>query len=314
MEFRTKINIPVSPFKVTHQDRLLLMGSCFTENIGHYLNRYQFATNINPFGIIYQPVSIFNNLKKVIKKEIYSAGDLLQNNGLYLSLDHHGQFSGTDQGKVLSTINASIDKAHADFNAARFIIITLGTAFVYKHLEQDRIVANCHKIPNTAFEKRLLSMDEIKVAFNDVKDLLKDKTVIFTVSPVRHWRDGAVENQRSKSILIASIHQLIDEHNNCFYFPAYEIMMDELRDYRFYAEDMLHPNEVAVKYIWQRFAEAYFSEDTQHINVQLEKINSLLQHRIINTNTEAQTHFEQKVQNTITAFKLKYPELAVNFR
>ena len=159
----------------------------------------------------------------------------------------------------------------------------------------------------------LLSIDEIKAAFNAVKTQLKDKTVLFTVSPVRHWRDGALENQRSKSILIESIHQLIAENGNCFYFPAYELMMDELRDYRFYAEDMLHPNAVAVKYIWQRFAETYFSEQTQQINAQLEKIHLLLQHRIKNADTQAQATFEQKIQTTIAAFKSKYPDIELGF-
>lgn len=289
------------------------MGSCFTENIGNQLKQYQFRTNINPFGIIYNPVSIFANLKSITDKKVYGENDLLQHNELYLSLNHHGQFSGTDKTEVLNHINTTIEKAHANFNAAKFVIITLGTAFVYKHLAQDRVVANCHKIPNTAFEKRLLTMDEIKTAFDKVKNQLKDKTILFTVSPVRHWRDGAVENQRSKSILIESIHQLIAENANCYYFPAYEIMMDELRDYRFYEEDMLHPNKVAVKYIWQRFAETFFSEQTQHINIQLEKIHLLLQHRIKNANTEAQTAFEQKVQTTTTDFKRKYPEISVSF-
>ena len=313
MNFFTKINIQVSSFQITHKDKLLLMGSCFTENIGNQLKQYQFPGNINPFGIIYHPVSIFGNLKKVMDKNVYTENELLQHNELYLSLDHHGQFSGTDKNEVLTNINTTIEKAHADFNSAKFVIITLGTAFVYKHLAQDRVVANCHKIPGTAFEKRLLTIDEIKAAFNVVKTQLKDKTVLFTVSPVRHWRDGAVENQRSKSILIESIHQLIAENSNCFYFPAYELMMDELRDYRFYAEDMLHPNAVAVKYIWQRFAETYFSEQTQQINAQLEKIHLLLQHRIKNADTQAQATFEQKIQTTIAEFKSKYPDIELGF-
>lgn len=313
MEFQTKINIPTASFYITHQDKLLFFGSCFTENIGNQLKQYQFAATINPFGIIYNPVSIFGNLKNVADKKVYTETDLLYYNELYLSLDHHGQFSGTDKNEVLAHINTTVEKAHADFKAAKFVILTLGTAFVYTHLEQNRVVANCHKLPNTAFEKRLLTIDEIKAAFGGIKNLLKDKTVLFTVSPVRHWRDGAVENQRSKSILIESIHQLVAENSNCFYFPAYELMMDELRDYRFYTEDMLHPSAVAVKYIWQRFAETYFNEPTRQINIQLEKIHLLLQHRIKNSNTEAQVAFEQKVQTTITDFKSKYPEIAVGF-
>jgi hypothetical protein len=313
MEFTTKINIPKAAFSITHQDKLLLLGSCFTENIGHYLKQFQFQANINPFGIIYNTISIFGNLDKIIQHKIYLENDLLLHNELYLSLDHHGQFSGTDKTDVLSTINSKITQSNADFKSAKFIIITLGTAFAYTHLEQNRIVANCHKIPNNAFEKRLLSIEEIKSSFNSIKKKLNDKTILFTVSPVRHWRDGAIENQRSKSILIESIHQLIAENSNCFYFPAYELMMDELRDYRFYAEDMLHPNTVAVKYIWERFQDTYFSEPTKEMNLEIEKINLLRQHRIKNANTEAQEAFERKIKNAIADFKTKYPALLASF-
>jgi hypothetical protein len=313
MEFTTKINIPKAAFSITHQDKLLLLGSCFTENIGHYLKQFQFQANINPFGIIYNPISIFGNLDKIIQHKIYLENDLLLHNELYLSLDHHGQFSGTDKTDVLSTINSKITQSNADFKSTKFIIITLGTAFAYTHLEQNRIVANCHKIPNNAFEKRLLSIEEIKSSFNSIKKKLNDKTILFTVSPVRHWRDGAIENQRSKSILIESIHQLIAENSNCFYFPAYELMMDELRDYRFYAEDMLHPNTVAVKYIWERFQDTYFSEPTKEMNLEIEKINLLRQHRIKNANTEAQEAFERKIKNAIADFKTKYPALLASF-
>lgn len=313
MEFTTKINIPKAAFSITHQDKLLLLGSCFTENIGHYLKQLQFQANINPFGIIYNPISIFGNLDKIIQHKIYLENDLLLHNELYLSLDHHGQFSGTDKTDVLSTINSKITQSNADFKSTKFIIITLGTAFAYTHLEQNRIVANCHKIPNNAFEKRLLSIEEIKSSFNSIKKKLNDKTILFTVSPVRHWRDGAIENQRSKSILIESIHQLIAENSNCFYFPAYELMMDELRDYRFYAEDMLHPNTVAVKYIWERFQDTYFSEPTKEMNLEIEKINLLRQHRIKNANTEAQEAFERKIKNAIADFKTKYPALLASF-
>ena len=238
------------------------MGSCFSENIGSYLNQYQFNTNINPFGIIYNPVSIFGNLRSIIDKKIYLTDDLKYYNELYLSIDHHGKFSGINKNEVLETINSSIEKASADFNESKYIILTLGTSIVYQYLETKNIVANCHKIPNTAFEKRMLKIEEIKNAYNEIKTALKDKIILFTVSPVRHWRDGAVENQRSKSILTESVHQLITENSNCFYFPAYEIMMDELRDYRYYTEDMLHPNTTAIKYIWQRFCETYFNEET----------------------------------------------------
>lgn len=313
MDFTTKVNIPKSSFVVTHNDRLLLLGSCFTENIGNYLNRFQFKTVINPFGIIYNPISIFNSLEKVINKNLYQEHNLIQHQDLFISLEHHGAFSGLDKMQVLKNINESIENAHSIFNASEYIIITLGTSFVYHHLAENKIVANCHKIPNKEFEKRLLTIDEIINSFNAIKDKLQNKKILFTVSPVRHWRDGAVENQRSKSILIESIHQVISKNKNCFYFPAYEIMMDELRDYRYYNEDMLHPNAVAVKYIWKRFSETYFNEQTNLVNKKIEKINLLLQHRTKNENTEEDKKFALQKLKAIQEFKKEFPDVEVSF-
>ena len=313
MDFTTKVNIPKSPFDITHKDKLLLLGSCFTENIGHFLNNHQFKIAVNPSGIIYNPVSIFNSLQKVIDKCFYNENDLLQHQELYISLDHHGCFSSTDKQKVIGNINAKIEQSSNIFNDSKYIIITFGTSFVYHHKEQNKIVANCHKIPNTQFEKRLLTINEIVESFKNIHSKLKDKKILFTVSPVRHWRDGAMENQRSKSILIESIHQIIEQHDNCFYFPAYEIVMDELRDYRFYTEDMLHPNVVAVKYIWQRFVETYFNDETKNINKKLEKLNLLLQHKVKHENTLEEENFNQQKIKMIADFKNEYPNLEVSF-
>jgi hypothetical protein len=313
MEFTTKINITKSPFEITHEDDVLLCGSCFTENIGKYLNDFQFKTLINPFGIMYNPVSIFNSLDRIVHKKLYTEDDLLLHHQLYVSLDHHGDFSATHKLEVLNHINSNIEQAYSFYKASKYLIITLGTSLVYKHIEQNKVVANCYKIPNTAFHKIFLSVDEIVKDFNKMAAFLQDKKIVFTVSPIRHWRDGAVENQRSKSILIESIHQIMEQNNNCFYFPAYEIMMDELRDYRFYAEDMIHPNTVAVKYIWQKFSETYFSEHTSKINKRIEKINLLLQHKIKHQNTKEQFLFEEKIKNTIQEFKRDFPNVVVNF-
>jgi hypothetical protein len=313
MKFTTKVNIPKSAFNITHQDSVLLLGSCFTENIGLYLKNYQFKTIINPFGIIYNPISIFNTVEKISRPQYYNQDDLIYNNELFISLDHHGDFSALIKDIVLDKINNSIEESHIVFKESKYIVFTFGTSFVYEYLANKKIVANCHKIPNNQFLKRILSIEEIVEAFNKIAPILSDKTIIFTVSPVRHWRDGAIENQRSKSILVESIHQIIEKQNNCFYFPAYEIMMDELRDYRFYSEDMLHPNNVAIKYIWQCFSGNYFSDDTQQINHQIEKINLLLQHKIKNPNTQAQIDFENKIKQSIADFKKQYPTITVNF-
>ncbi len=307
MEFRTKVDIPKASFSISHDDKLLLAGSCFTENIGDYLHLSRIKTYINPFGIIYNPYSIFKSLKRIAGTEYYSANDLLKLDELYVSPDHHGSFSGTDKEHVLENINAEIDAANQFFMESNFLVITAGTSFIYTHKERKQIVANCHKIPGSAFEKRLLSIEEIVRSFEEIKNLLKDKKILFTISPVRHWRDGAIENQQSKSILFEAIRQIILKNENCFYFPAYEIVMDELRDYRFYEADMIHPNAIAVQYIWHRFGETYFSEETKAINKRLEAIHLLLQHRVKHTNTKAESDFRRHVQKTIEVFKKDYP-------
>ncbi|HRH57545.1 MAG TPA: GSCFA domain-containing protein [Chitinophagales bacterium] len=313
MEFRTKIKIPKSSFSISHQDKILLLGSCFTENIGEYLLNYGFKVIINPFGIVYNPVSIFSGLDALIKKKNYTVDNLSKRNELYFSFDHHGSFSDTNKDKILTTINDHIERASAHFIDSKFIIITLGTSYVYKHIAQNKLVANCHKIPNTEFEKHLLTIEEIIEAFDLIKDKLKDKIILFTVSPVRHWRDGAVENQRSKSILIESIHQLTEQNQNCFYFPAYEIMMDELRDYRFYEEDMIHPNAVAVKYIWEQFATTYFNDTTAEINKEISKGRLMYGHRTKHSDTAEEQDFTKQKLQFSEAFKTKFPDIEIDF-
>lgn len=313
MEFRTKIKIPKSSFSITHQDKILLMGSCFTENIGEYLCDYGFKINVNPFGIVYNPISIFSNLNALIEKKTYTENDLSKKNELYLSFDHHGSFSGINKDKILAAVNEQIETANLHLSNSKFIFITPGTSYVYKHIAQDKIVANCHKIPNIEFEKRLLTIEEIIEAFNLIKDKLKDKIILFTVSPVRHWRDGAVENQRSKSILIESIHRIIAQNKNCFYFPAYEIMMDELRDYRFYEEDMIHPNAVAVKYIWEQFALTYFDYTTAEINKQISKGRLMYAHRTKHSDTAEEEDFTKQKLQFSEEFKTRFPDVEIDF-
>jgi hypothetical protein len=312
MEFRKTIQISKPSFQITHQDGILLMGSCFTENIGERLKYYGFNVIINPFGIIYNPVSIFRNLGSITRRKHYTENDLLMRNELHISLDHHGKYSDTDKERLLNAINSEIELTNKSLSACKCIIFTLGTSFVYHHMGTGRIAANCHKLPNTRFERHLLSINEIKTAFVSIKSDLNDKIILFTVSPVRHWKDGAVQNQRSKSILIESIHEIIEENDNCYYFPAYEIMMDELRDYRFYDEDMLHPNKTAVNYIWERFSQTYFEETTQEILTKIHKLRLMLQHRIKHSNTAEQEDFEKQKRFQIESFRKSHPDIKID--
>lgn len=313
MEFRTKINIPVSNVNISHQDKILLAGSCFTENIGKYLLRNKFDAALNPFGILYNPVSLFKSIERIASNYVYTESDLIHFNELYISLEHHGQFSGIDKQQVLQRINDTIKTANNHFNASNIVIITLGTAWVYNYKAANSIVANCHKIPNKNFDKKILAVDEVLAAFETSLPFLKNKQVIFTVSPVRHWRDGAIENQQSKSILITAIHQLHKQYDFISYFPSYEILMDELRDYRFYERDMLHPNDIAIQYIWELFSETYFSVETRQLNTQIEKLNLFMDHRIKQSNTKEEQEHKSKIQQELNNFKISHPEIGERF-
>lgn len=313
MELLTKINIALPNFTITHNDSICLVGSCFSDNIGSKLRQYGFDTTINPFGIMYNPISIFNNIEQIANKKFVTENELVFYKDIYHSLIHHGSFSSTDKESLIHNINQQIENTHDKLIGAKCIIFTLGTAYIYTYKDTNEIVANCHKLPQHFFEKSILSVDEIKNAFGKIIPCLKDKTVLFTVSPVRHWRDGAVQNQRSKSILIESIHQLIAENSNCYYFPSYEIMMDELRDYRFYTADMLHPNEIAINYIWKKFCVTYFAKDTMEALYFIDKGRQLFAHRVKNKHSAENELFETKKADFIKEFQSKYPAIKLDF-
>lgn len=317
MKFRTEIFLQKSSLKISHQDKILLAGSCFAENMQAYFRRFLFDVLSNPHGVIYNPVSLHRALQDVAKKEIYELKDLHFYNELYFSAAHHTSFSDTDSSVCLEKINTSITQAHQHLQNANVLIITLGSAYVYAWNETganyfgtpSEIVANCHKLPNTFFQKRLLSLEEIVQTLQDTIRIFPDKKIIFTVSPVRHWRDGAVENMRSKSLLIEAIHRVAEQSAAVYYFPAFELMMDDLRDYRFYEEDLLHPNKTAVNYIWDKFAAAFFDEETQLLNKKIDAIQAMKSHRPRFEDTQAYQAHKQKIEQEINVLTTQYPYL-----
>lgn len=317
MKFRTEIFLQKSSLKISHQDKILLAGSCFAENMQAYFRRFLFDVLSNPHGVIYNPVSLHRALQDVAKKEIYELKDLHFYNELYFSAAHHTSFSDTDSSVCLEKINTSITQAHQHLQNANVLIITLGSAYVYAWNETganyfgtpSEIVANCHKLPNTFFQKRLLSLEEIVQTLQDTIRIFPDKKIIFTVSPVRHWRDGAVENMRSKSLLIEAIHRVAEQSAAVYYFPAFELMMDDLRDYRFYEEDLLHPNKTAVNYIWDKFAATFFDEETQLLNKKIDAIQAMKSHRPRFEDTQAYQAHKQKIEQEINVLTTQYPYL-----
>lgn len=282
------IKFPIEPFKIIKESsEVLMIGSCFTEHIGNKLSNAGFKTTLNPFGILFNPISISNSINRIVNEELYQKSELHKNQEeRFVSFDHHGRFSGNEPERVIEEINSSVINAHKNLKSADCIIITLGSAWVYRYLKQNRIVANCHKIPNKEFEKELLEAETVvsslKRAIEDLKTVNPNIKIVFTISPVKHLRDGVVENQRSKATLILAIDALLkSSYENLFYFPAYEIVTDELRDYRFFETDHVHPNQLAIDYVWERFTETCFTPKAIEKTAEAESITKALEHKTL---------------------------------
>jgi len=289
MDFLTEIKVSPGDFKITHACRIAMQGSCFAENIALKLLNAGFSVDLNPFGIAYNPSSLSQNLNRLVDNRLFVSEELFKDNDIFHSFSHHSRFSGTDLDDVLTKINSRLEQSSAFLRTSDLLIITLGTAYVYRLQSTGAVVSNCHKLPAKFFTYKRLTIEEIVREWNDLiarlQTLNPSLRILFTVSPIRHWKDGAHENQLSKSILLLSVDELLRNHSRCYYFPAYEIVLDELRDYRFYTEDMFHPSSQAVGYVWEKFAEAWFDEETSKKAREFEKANKALNHvPIINRN------------------------------
>ncbi len=273
MEFRTKLPRQSHDPKIGYDSRVLLLGSCFVENIGNKLDHYKFPSLLNPFGILFHPVAISDFLEKVKSDSVFTEENVFFHNERWHSFRAHSALSSPSRGTLLRELNAAVKKTHSFLREATHVIITPGTAWGYRYKQSGEVVANCHKLPQVNFNKELLEVQEpLRQAVELVRAVNPGVAVIFTVSPVRHLRDGFIENQQSKAKLISAVHEVIASGENLHYFPSYEIMMDELRDYRFYAEDMLHPAPVAIDYIWERFAESWMTQETMGVLKKIETI------------------------------------------
>lgn len=304
-EFRKIITIPKSHFTINRNDYTLLIGSCFSENIGSFFQRYKFNNFLNPQGVLFNPVSITKALTNISTNDS-GLNELYFHNEIWHSWQHNSSFSNTSKSEIENEITQSLQNVQINKNSIKTIIVTLGTAWAYRLKSSGSIVANCHKVPAELFEKVLLTSTEIIAEYKKVIDLFPKETKwIFTVSPVRHWKDGVRENNVSKGILHQSIHELL-AFSNVSYFPSYELVLDELRDYRFYSSDMLHPNELAINYIWQRFSETYFETKTIVINQEIEKINIALQHKPIHPTSTQYANFLKDISSKKEQLKLNY--------
>ena len=296
--FRTNFTIPPSTSKMSHHQSILSIGSCFAQNIGGKLHNLKFRTLLNPFGIIYNPISVVNSLDLLLEKEAYPKDQLFQNGSGWHSFDYHSAFSGLNKEETYQNIQDSLEKGRGFIRKTDFLLITLGTAYAYVDKSTNQVVANCHKLPAHLFEKQMIPLEKITTELSRVIQKLTvinpTLKIIMTVSPVRHIKDGIVENQRSKSTLILACAQLEKELEAIEYFPAYELVMDDLRDYRFYEKDMLHPNEQAIDYIWEQFGKTYFEESTTQLNRQIQQIVTASQHRPFHSESNEHQKFIAK--------------------
>ncbi|WP_372753549.1 GSCFA domain-containing protein [Mariniflexile sp.] len=319
MNLQTKIPLAKqSNNLIDYNTNALLIGSCFVENMGSKLSYFKFQNLQNPFGILFQPKAIEVLISKAIHQKRYLETDVFFHNERWHCFEAHSKLSALTKEKLLFNLNKQLDLTASYLNHATHIVITLGTAWVYRFLETNQLVANCHKVPQKQFGKELLSVEDISESLQAIVNLVRSvnskAAIIFTVSPVRHLKDGFIENTQSKSHLITALHQLLNSkglivNHNCFYFPSYEIMMDELRDYRFYAEDMVHPNQIAINYIWELFQSVWMSDETLKLMNQVDVVQKGLQHKPFNPDSDAHKKFLQKVEAQKMQLQTKFPNI-----
>ena len=311
MNFTTKIDIPKNSNPIDYNSKIVSLGSCFAENMGDKLLYYKFQTQVNPFGIIFNPFSIEKLIERVVLQRYFTKDDIFFFNERWHCYEVHSELSDADAEVVLSKLNQILLDTQKQLQQATHIIITYGTSWVYRHIETNGIVANCHKVPQKQFSKELLSIDSIQKSIQNTVSLIATLNpkcnFIFTVSPVRHLKDGFVENQVSKAHLIAAIYATTNTKQQTLnYFPSYEIMMDELRDYRFYAEDMIHPSQVAIDYIWEQFKESSIPETAYVTMDVVESIQKGLAHRPFNPYSESHQKFEANLKEKIATLEAQY--------
>ncbi len=300
---------------IDYHSKVFSIGSCFAVNIAQKLSHYKFNSVINPFGILFHPVAIDDILCRAVNAVNFEEHDAFLHNDVYQSYSVHSALSKSDRSIFLSDLNRNLHQTQQDLKEASHVIITYGTAWVYKYIDTEKIVANCHKVPSEKFQKELLSVSEIEVVIrNTIQSLLNINStikIIFTISPVRHVKDGLIENQRSKSNLFSALHNVISEcgTETISYFPSYEILMDELRDYRFYASDLLHPNDIAIDYIWNRFVNTSISDMSQGILKQIAALIRSQAHRPIGEITAAYQAHVSATQSKIHEFCRRHPHI-----
>ena len=311
MNLQTQIPLSAKEQQIDYASKLVLLGSCFTENIGEKLDYFKFQNVQNPFGVIFNPVSLENLVVRAVNEDFFTEENIFQTQSLWHCFEVHSSLSASHKESFLEGLNNQLKNFREELFSASHIIITLGSAWVYQYIETKAIVANCHKIPQREFQKKLLSVETISKSLESLVSIIQKvnpiATFIFTISPVRHVKDGFVENTRSKAYLIGGIHQLLSADSKLHYFPSFELMMDELRDYRFYAKDMLHPNELAIEYIWEKFKTVWIAPTTENLQKEIDTIQKGLRHKVFHPESEEYLKFDAKLRKKMEAVKKALP-------
>jgi len=312
MKFRTEITIQKQDNQIDYNSDIVLFGSCFTENMEKHLSYFKFQNISNSHGILFNPKSIERAIHDCVVKKEYTQNDLHYFDDVWLSFNHHTKFSSVYLAKILEQINNNIKNTHKALTNASHILITLGTSWAYRYKQTDNLVANCHKIPQRKFEKEIISIDEnttiLKQIISDIQQINTNASIIFTVSPVRHIKDGFIENTQSKARLHTAIHNVIDNRST-YYFPSFEIMMDDLRDYRFYNNDLLHPNEIAMDYIWGKFKDTWISAGNYSLMKEINSIQKSLMHKPFREDSEKHQIFLKNLNEKISQVSKKYDHI-----
>lgn len=313
MQFRTQIPIKKSDHPIDYDSKVVAFGSCFAVNMAEKFAYFKLPNTVNPFGILFHPLALEKSIDFALSGKVFDAADLFFHNGQWHCFAVHSELSNPDQNQLLDRLNGIVKALQVQLHEATHLILTLGTAWVYRNTSTQEIVANCHKIPQKQFTKELLPVSTIEAALETL--IAKIQTVnphckmLFTVSPVRHIKDGFAENQRSKSHLIAAVHSVLENQDTASYFPSYEILMDELRDYRFYTADMLHPNALAVDYIWERFSQTHISEESHATMDVIDNIQKALAHRPFYQESEQHQLFLHNLQQKIERLQTQFPQI-----
>ncbi|MCT7904646.1 GSCFA family [Candidatus Ornithobacterium hominis] len=313
MQLFTEVSCKTPPFQLSHRDKILLMGSCFSTEVGEKLQKSKFPVLVNPFGTLFHPWAVETALSRIYTLQFYTENEIFHYQDLYFSWDHSTLFSRPKLTETLTNINEKLEIAHEHTQQSHAFVFTLGTAWVYELKKAKITVGNCHKVPSSQFHKFLMSPAEIfKALKNCVEiclDLNPEAKIIFTISPVRHWRDGAHDNQLSKSSLFLGLEKVLEDYPQAvYYFPSYEIILDELRDYRYFKSDLLHPNETAINFVWEKFSHLFFSSETLNLNQKVETLNQAMAHRPRNPNTLAHRKFLYDTLKKAEKLSINFPK------